>query len=51
MLFGMEMCTLLCLKWILTMSYCIAHGTLFRVVWWPEWEGSFGENGYIYMYG
>ena len=30
--------------------YCIAQGTLLNVMWQPGWEGSFGENGYLYMY-
>ena len=29
----------------------IAHGTLLNVMWQPGWEGSLGENGYMYMYG
>ena len=41
---------LLCLKWI-TSTYCVVRGTLFNVMWQPGWEGSLGENGYIYVYG
>ena len=26
-------------------------GTLLNVMWQPGWEGSLGENGYVYMYG
>ena len=48
---GIHMCTLLYLKWILTRSYCIAHGTLLSVMWWARWEESLGENGYMYLYG
>ena len=33
------------------MTYCIAHGTLLSVMWQTGWEGSLGENGYMYMYG
>ena len=29
----------------------IAQGTLFNVMWQPGWEGSVGENGYMYVYG
>ena len=29
----------------------IAQGTLLNVMWQPGWEGSLGENGYMYMYG
>ena len=32
-------------------THCIAHGTLLIVVWQPGWEGSLGENEYMYMYG
>ena len=28
----------------------MTHGTLFNVMWQPGWEGSLGENGYMYMY-
>ena len=34
-----------------TRTYCIAQGTLLNVMWQPGWEGSLGENGYMYMYG
>ena len=27
------------------------HGTLLNVMWQPGWEGSSGENGYMYMCG
>ena len=33
------------------MIYCIAHGTLLNVMWQSGWEGSWGDNGYMYMYG
>ena len=49
--FGINMYPLLYLKWIITRTYCIAQGTLLNVTWQPGWEGSFGENGYMYMYG
>ena len=32
-------------------TYCMEHGTLLNVMWQPRWEGSLGENGYMYMYG
>ena len=48
--FGMDMYTLLYLKWI-TMTYCVTHGTLFNVMWRPGWEGSLGKNGCMYVYG
>ena len=47
--FGMDIYTLLYLK--STKTYCIAQGTLFNVMWQPGWEGSLGENGYVYMQG
>ena len=28
-----------------------AQGTLLSVTWRPGWEGSLGENGYMYVYG
>jgi len=50
--FGKVMCTLIYLKQITkTRTYCIAQGTLLNVMWQPEWEGSFEENRYMYMYG
>jgi len=30
---------------------CVAQGTLVSVKRQPGWEGSLGENGYMYMYG
>ena len=30
---------------------CIAQGTLLNVMWQPGWEGSWGENVYMYVYG
>ena len=32
-------------------GFGIAQGTLLNVTWMPKWEGSFRENGYMYMYG
>ena len=43
----MDMYTLLYFKWVI---YCIAQGTLFNVMWQAGWEGSLGENGYVYIY-
>ena len=42
--FGME--TLLCLTWRISKDL---QGTLLHVTWQPGWEGSLGENGYLYM--
>ena len=49
--FGMDMYTLLYLKWIRTKTYCVAHETLLNVMWQPGWKGSLGENGYMYTCG
>ena len=46
----MDMYTQLYLQWITNRTSCIAHGTLLSVTWQPGWEGSLGENGYLYMY-
>ena len=37
--------------WLLSLSFCIAYGTPLRVMWQLGWEGSVGENGFLYMYG
>ena len=42
--FGKAMDTLLCLKWIPTRTYCIAHGILLNVMYQPGWERGLGEN-------
>ena len=49
--FGMDMDTLLYLKWITNTVLFIAQGTLLNVMWQPEWEKGLGENRYMYMYG
>ena len=38
-------------KMLQTRTCCIAHGTLFSVMWQPGQERSLGENGCMYMYG
>ena len=45
----MGMYTLLYLKWITNRTYCIAQGTRLNVMWQPGWEGSLGENGYMFI--
>ena len=45
------MYTLLYLKWITNKDLLYSIGTLLSVMWQPRWEGSLGENGYIYTYG
>ena len=47
--FGMEMYTLLYLKWI-TNRTAVLQGTLLNVMRQPGWEGRLGENGYMYVY-
>jgi len=42
---------MLYLKWITNKTFCIVQGTLLNVMWQPGWEESFGENGYMYVYG
>ena len=49
--FGMDMYTLLYLKWSANKDLYIGHGPLLNFMWQPGWEGSMGENGYMYMYG
>ena len=49
--FGMDMYTLLYVKWITIMSYFIAQRTLFNVLWQPGWKQALGEDGYMYMCG
>jgi len=47
--FGIDMYTLLHLKWITDkdLLYSIENST--QVMWQPGWEGSLKENGYMYM--
>ena len=45
---GMDMRTQIYVKWIAKRTYYIAHGTLLSVTGQPGWEGSLGENGYVY---
>ena len=32
-------------------TYCLAHGTLLKVMWQSGWEGSLEDNGYMHKYG
>ena len=41
--FGMDMYTLLCLKWIINKALHIAHGTPLSIMWQPGWEGFWGR--------
>ena len=47
--FGIDVYTLLYLKWKTNsrITYYIAQGALFNVMWQPGWEGRVGENGYM----
>ena len=47
---GVDMYILLYLKWITNKNLLRAKGTLLNVMQWPRWDGSLGENGYMYMY-
>ena len=50
--FGIDMYTLLCLKWITNKDLLYSTGnSLLSVMQQPGWEGSLGENEYTYMYG
>ena len=49
--FWMDMDTLLYLTWRTSKDLLDSTGTLLNVMWQPGWEGSLGENGYMYMYG
>ena len=42
--FGMDMHTLLYLKWITNKDLLYGKGVLLNVMWQPGWEGSLGEN-------
>ena len=41
--------TLLYLNWITNKGLLYSQGPLLSVVWQPGWEGSLGENEYVYM--
>ena len=46
--FGMDMYTLLYLKWMTSKNLLyIAHGTLLNVMWQPGWERDLGENACV----
>lgn len=49
--FGMNMYTLLYLKWITNRAYYIAHGTLLYIMWKSGWEESLRKTGHKYIYG
>ena len=38
------------LNWITNKMPLYSTGN-FNVIWQPGWEGTLGENGYMYMYG
>ena len=48
---GIDMCTLLYLKWITNKDLLYGTGISAQYMWQPGWEGSLGENGYMYMDG
>ena len=49
--FWMDMYTLLHFKWITTKDLLNSTENSADVMWQPGWEGSLGENGYMYMHG
>ena len=49
--FGMDRHTLLYFKWITNKDLLYSTGNQLNVMWPPGWEGSLGENGYMYMGG
>ena len=49
--FGMDMYTLLYLKWITNKDLLYRTWNSARWYGQPEWEGSLEENGFMYMYG
>ena len=49
--FGMDMYTLLYLKWITNKDLLDSTGNSANVRWQPGWEGSLGQNGYMFIYG
>ena len=49
--FGMDIYTLLYLKWIINKDLLYSTQNSAQIMWQPGWEGSLGENGYMYMYG
>ena len=49
--FGMDIYTLLYLKWINNKDLLYSTLNSVQIMWQPGWEGSLGENGYMYVYG
>ena len=47
----MDMYTLLYSKWITNKDLLYSTGNSAQCYVVPGWEGSLGENGYMYMYG
>ena len=48
---GINMYTLLYLKWIANQGLLYSTGDSVHVMWPPGWEGSLGEKGYVKLYG
>ena len=46
--FGMDMYTLLCLKWIANKDLLYSTWNSVQCLWLPGWEGNLGENRYMY---
>ena len=49
---GIDIYTLLilCIKYKLMRTYCIAQGTLLNALWLPKWEGNPKKGRYMYTY-
>ena len=47
----MDIYTLLYLKWINNKDLLYSTLNSVQIMWQPGWEGSLGENGYMYVYG
>ena len=49
--FGIDMYTLLYLKWITNKDLLCSTVNSAHVMWQPGWEGGLGDSGYIYTHG
>ena len=47
--FGINIYTLLYLKWITNKDLLCSTGSSAQCLWQPGWEESLGENGYMYI--
>ena len=47
---GIDIYTLLSIKYIPIRTYCIAQGTLLNILQWPILKKNLKKSGYVYMY-